>query len=101
MQWHPTSKTCESLKFQCLVVICLGFFIKLFVDRKKPQYVAQTPSCFEGVFVLAFGGCVCSFVCCWFFFSFLWSVDEAIQERIKFREISEQCKCFLMQAVLL
>lgn len=28
-------------------------------------------------------------------------MDEAIQERIKFREISEQCKCFLMQAVLL
>ena len=84
------------------VVICLAFFIKLFVDRKKTQYVAQTPDYFEGGFVWDFGVHLWFVWCLFFFFSFfLRSVDEAIQERVKFREISEQGKCFLMQAVLL
>lgn len=37
--------------------VCL-LFIKLFVDSKKPQYVAQTSGCSEGVFLLVFGGCM-------------------------------------------
>lgn len=75
MQYHPTSKTWEPLRFQCFCgdfVVLFWFFIRLFVDRKKPQYVAQTPGCFEGGFVLVLGGCDCGFS--FFFFSFcgLW-----------------------------
>lgn len=37
--------------------VCL-LFIKLFVDSKKPQYVAQTAGYSEGVLILVFRGCV-------------------------------------------
>lgn len=37
--------------------VCL-LFIKLFVDSRKPQYVAQTSGCSDVVLVLVFEGCV-------------------------------------------
>lgn len=37
--------------------VCL-LFIKLFVDSKKPQCVAQISGCSEGGVILIFGGCV-------------------------------------------
>lgn len=79
------------------VVICLGFFIKLFVDRKKPTIYGTDPRLFWGCF--GFWG-VFFVVLVFLFPFFLWSVDGKIQERIKFREISEQCKCFLRQTLL-
>lgn len=33
-------------------------FVCLVFISKKPQYVAQTSGCSEGVLVLVFGGCV-------------------------------------------
>lgn len=54
--------------------VCL-LFIKMFVYSKKPQYVAQTSGCSEGVFVLVFGGCtVVVLVLGFFYLSFcgLW-----------------------------
>lgn len=41
------------------MVICLGFFIKLLVDRKKPNMWLGPQAIFEGV--LGFVVCVCGF----------------------------------------
>lgn len=58
--------------------VCL-LFIKLFVDSKKPQYVAQTSGYSEGVLVLVLGGCVFVVWMLGFFHLSFWAVDEAIQ----------------------
>lgn len=62
--------------------------------------MAQPPGCFEGGFILVFGVCVCAFDLFLIFFSFCslwmkWFKRESDSGK------SEQCQCFLMQAVLL
>lgn len=81
--------------------VCL-LFIKRFVDSKKPQYVAQTSGCSEGVFVLVFGGCMFVVLVLGFFylsFCSLWT--KQFNRESSFGEVFKRYRCFMMESVML